>query len=46
MEILIKDINFGDKIFVYGAHSDGKDYEYLKDFLRECYSHRRNMRWN
>ena len=43
---LIKDINFGDKIFVYGAHSDGKDYEYLKDFLRECYSHRRNMRWN
>lgn len=42
---LIKDIDFKDKIFVYGAHSDGKDYEYLKEFLHECYSHRRNMRW-
>lgn len=42
---LIKDIDFKDEIFVYGTHSDGKDYEYLKEFLHECYSHRRNMRW-
>ena len=42
---IIKDIDFGNKIFVYGAYSDGKDYEYLKDFLHECYSHRRNMYW-
>ena len=42
---LIKDIDFGNKIFTYGAHSDGKDYEYFKDFLLECYSHRRKLRW-
>jgi len=42
---LIKDIDFGDRIFTYGANSDGKDYEYLKEFLKECYSHRRQMRW-
>ena len=43
---LIKDIDFEDKIFTYGAHSDGKDYEYFKEFLKECYTHRRQMRWN
>lgn len=43
---LIKDIDFGNKIFTYGAHSDGKDYEYFKEFLLECYSHRRKMRWD
>lgn len=42
---LIKDIDFGNKIFTYGAHSDGKDYEYFKQFLLECYSHRRKLRW-
>lgn len=42
---LIKDIDFGNKIFTYGAYSDGKDYEHFKKFLLECYSHRRKMRW-
>lgn len=42
---LIKDIDFGGKIFTYGAYSDGKDYEHFKDFLLECYSHRRKLRW-
>ena len=43
---LIKDIDFGDKIFTYAAWSDGKDYEYFKEFLLECYRHRRKMRWS
>lgn len=42
---LIKDIDFGKKIFTYSARSDGKDYEYLKEFLLECYSHRRKAYW-
>lgn len=42
---LIKDIDFGGKIFTYAAHSDGKDYEHLKELLLECYSHRRKLRW-
>ena len=42
---LIKDVDFGDKIFTYAAHSDGKDYERLKEFLLECWSHRRRLRW-
>ena len=42
---LIKDIDFGKKIFTYSAFSDGKDYEYFKEFLLECYKHRRKMRW-
>lgn len=42
---LIKDIDFGKKIFTYGAYSDGKDYEYLKEFLKECYQKRRMMIW-
>jgi len=43
---LIKDIDFGDKIFTYAARSDGKDYEKFKLFLQECYSKRRNMVWD
>lgn len=43
---LIKDIDFGDRIFTYAAWSDGKDYEYFKEFLLECYRHRRKMRWS
>ena len=43
---LIKNINFGDKIFTYAAYSDGKDYEHFKDFLLECYKHRRKLRWD
>lgn len=42
---LIKDIDFGGKIFTYAAYSDGKDYEHFKEFLLNCYKHRRNMRW-
>lgn len=42
---LIKDIDFGGKIFTYGAYSDGKDYEHFKEFLLECYKHRRKLRW-
>lgn len=42
---LIKDVDFGEKIFTYGAYSDGKDYEHLKEFLLECYSHRRKAYW-
>lgn len=43
---LIKDVDFGNKIFVYTAHSDGKDYEHFKAFLLECYQKRRKMRWS
>ncbi len=43
---LIKGINFGNRTFVYSAHSDGKDYEHLKAFLLECYRYRRKMRWS
>ena len=42
---LIKDIDFGNEIFTYAGRSDGKDYQYFKDFLKECYSNRRKMRW-
>lgn len=42
---LIKDIDFGKKIFTYAAYSDGKDYEHFKDFLLECYKYKRKMRW-
>ena len=42
---LIKDFDFKGDIFTYAAHSDGKDYEHFKEFLLECYSHRRNMIW-
>lgn len=30
----------------YAARSDGRDYEHFKDFLQECYTHRREMRWS
>ena len=42
---LIKDVDFGKKIFTYAAYSDGKDYEHLKLFLKECYQKRRMMIW-
>ena len=42
---LIKDIDFGERIFTYAAYSNGKDYERFKQFLLECYKHRRKMRW-
>lgn len=42
---LIKDVDFHGQIFTYAAYSDGKDYEYFKGFLFECYSKKRNMIW-
>ena len=42
---LIKDVDFGGAIFTYVAYSDGKDYEYLKEFFKECYSRRRKAFW-
>ena len=42
---IIKDIDFGNECFRYGAivHND---YEEFKAFLKECYSHRRTMYWS
>ena len=42
----IRDVDFGNRIFVYAVRSDGRDYEHFKDFLQECYTHRRKMRWS
>ena len=41
---LIKDVDFGDKSFRYVMYVHN-DYEEFKAFLKECYSHRRAMRW-
>ena len=41
---LIKDHDFGKKCFRYAAYAYN-DYEELKSFLKECYSHRRNAYW-
>ena len=41
---LIKDHDFGKKSFRYAAFVHN-DYEELKAFLKECYSHRRNAYW-
>ena len=41
---LIKDIDFKDKTFRYGAYANN-DYEEFKRFLLECVSKRRKMRW-
>lgn len=43
---IIKDIDFHGKIFTYAMHSDGKDYEHLKDFLLDCYKRRVKARWS
>ena len=42
---LIKDVDFGGKIFTYTAYSDGKDYENFKEFLKECYQKHRTIIW-
>ena len=42
---LIKDIDFGNKGFRYGAYQHN-DYEEFKQFLQECYKYRRKMRWS
>ena len=41
---LMKDHDFGKKCFRYTACAHN-DYEELKAFLKECYSHRRNAYW-
>ncbi len=41
---LIKDHDFEKKCFRYAAYAHN-DYEELKQFLKECYSHRRNAYW-
>lgn len=43
---LIKDVDFGGKIFTYAAYSDGKDYENFKEFLKECYQKHRTIIWH
>lgn len=43
---LIKDVDFSGRVFIYGAYSDGKDYEHFKDFLKECYEKKVDMRWD
>ena len=43
---IIKDIDFHGKIFTYAMYSDGKDYEYLKDFLLDCHKRRVRARWS
>lgn len=41
---LIKDIDYSGKGFRYAAYQHN-DYEEFKDFLKDCYSHRKNMEW-
>lgn len=41
---IIKDINFDNQGFKYVAYSHN-DYKEFKEFLRECFSKRRCMRW-
>lgn len=42
--LLIRDIDFGEKGFRYGI-CQHNDYEEFKEFLLECYRHRRKMWW-
>lgn len=41
---IIKDDN-KPLVFTYYAHNDGNDWEQFKEFLLECYSKRRKLRW-
>lgn len=41
----IKNVDFGDKCFQYGAIAHN-DYERFKVFLKECVRYHRNMRWS
>lgn len=41
---LIKDYDFQNSYFRYAADAHN-DYEEFKNFLKECYSKRRNMQW-
>ena len=42
---LIKDADFTGKTFRYTAYAHN-DYEELKEFLKDCYSHRKNAVWH
>ena len=41
---IIKDVDFGEKSFRY-AYESHNDYKEFKEFLKDCYSHRKNMTW-
>lgn len=41
---IIKDVDFGNKCFRYGAYAHN-DYEEFKAFLRDCVRYHRKMRW-
>ena len=41
---LIKDVDFGGLGFRYAAYMHN-DYDEFKEFLKECATRRRNMRW-
>ena len=44
---LIKDIDFGTAGFQYAMQRCPEgDYEVFKRFLKDCYSHKRNMIWS
>ena len=42
---LIKDIDFGNRCFRYTIHAHN-DYDEFKEFLRDCYSWHKKMRWS
>ena len=42
---IIKDVDFKEKSFRY-ATLQHNDYEEFKLFLKDCYSHRKQMRWS
>lgn len=42
----LQHIDLKGKCFVYANLSNGKDYEEFQQFLMDCYSHRRKMRWH
>ncbi len=41
---LIKDMDFGNRCFRYAIHAHN-DYDEFKEFLRDCYSWHKKMRW-
>ena len=41
---MLYNFDFGDKCFRYGAYANN-DWEEFKIFLKDCYSHRKNMEW-
>lgn len=43
---LIKDIDYKGHHINYHAYASDNDYENFKEFLLDCYKHRRKMVWN